>query len=202
MENITTYVAQDCTVYIDDIIKLCTEDTSSRRRISVSKKEARSRASSISSASGSSAFETELAKLAIEEQLRQDLIHDKREDMGLKSSAARTRTSLLAAKAASTINLYDSSCTGQSSACSSVVNIDSGLGSEAGYNLTSAGTGSCSNIRRKSKEEKWRGVVIYIPVRLGGEKFNPIYSDCVKNLFSQPTSLGKYDSIVIEQNTN
>lgn len=176
LENITTYVAQDCTVYIDDVIKMCTMDNSSRRRISVSRKEARSRASSVSSASCSSAFEAEMAKIAIEEQLRQELIREKSEEVASKSSASRTRASLLAAKASSTINLYDSVA-----------------GSEPGYNNVNGlnGTSSSSRLKLPKKEEKWRGVVIFIPVRLGGEKFNPIYSDCVKNLFSQPTSLGE-----------
>lgn len=57
----------------------------------------------------------------------------------------------------------------------------------------SESSGVKSNIRRKSsgESEKWRGIVLFIPVRLGGEKFNPVYTDCVKAIFAQPTTLGK-----------
>ena len=45
LENVVSYVAQDCTVYINDIVKLCTENVSSRRRCSLVKRDARTRAS-------------------------------------------------------------------------------------------------------------------------------------------------------------
>lgn len=41
-----------------------------------------------------------------------------------------------------------------------------------------------------SNQNKWRGVILFVPVRLGGEKLNPIYINCVKQLLSHSFCLG------------
>ncbi|KAI1306438.1 Cysteine protease ATG4C [Halotydeus destructor] len=186
LENVTSYVAQDCTVYIDDIIKLCTQETSSRRRASASKLHARSRASSV--VSNLPAIESEMVKIAhAEEQLRKELISESnsrsRDQVvpprteSILNRGSRSRHSFLAAKAASTINLYDGPSGPISAASSQTEDSGIGLDNKTRQSVTEA-------------VEKWRGIVLFIPVRLGGEKFNPVYTECVRNLFSHPSTLG------------
>ena len=49
----------------------------------------------------------------------------------------------------------------------------------------------CDNPSQNNSRGEWnKSVIIFIPVRLGGEEFNPIYSDCIKNLMAQDGCLG------------
>ena len=49
----------------------------------------------------------------------------------------------------------------------------------------------CDSSSQNSFQGEWnKSVIIFIPVRLGGEEFNPIYSDCIKNLMAQDGCLG------------
>ena len=49
----------------------------------------------------------------------------------------------------------------------------------------------CDNPSQNNSQGEWnKSVIIFIPVRLGGEEFNPIYSDCIKNLMAQDGCLG------------
>lgn len=172
LEGICAYVAQDCTVYIDDIVKLCTESTSSRRSASLIKKEARNRASSCISTGSNN--ETDWEKVTRKaDAMTFDHLDDLKEV--LKSSASRSK-SFLSNKAISTINLYEGS------------RVDSGTTS--GYASVASDHESMLPNSSGGESGKWRGVVIFIPVRLGGEKFNPVYTPCVKALFAHPSTLG------------
>lgn len=42
----------------------------------------------------------------------------------------------------------------------------------------------------EKNREKWRSLILLIPVRLGGEVFNPIYTESIKELFTHPACLG------------
>lgn len=163
LEDIVAYVSQDCTVYIQDIIKLCTETTSTRRRCSLVKQDARRRASVTK--------DIDLARLAIEtEAIIADEVFEE-EDYDFRADIPRSR-SFLNNRASSTFNLFSNDGTCSSSAGTS------------GYaSMASQPEGS-------STPEKWRGVVLFIPVRLGGEKFNPVYTECVKSIFAHPSTLG------------
>ncbi|KAL4235774.1 Cysteine protease atg4c [Mactra antiquata] len=49
---------------------------------------------------------------------------------------------------------------------------------------------SSNSLTDISKQEWTRSVIILIPVRLGGEEFNTIYSSCIKNLMAEECCLG------------
>lgn len=172
LESICAYVAQDCTVYIDDIVKLCTESTSSRRSASVLKKEARNRASSFVSVVSKSEMDWEKISRRADAMTFDHL--DDLKDV-LNTTTSRTK-SLLSNKAISTINLYDGTRT------DSVTT--------SGYASVASNHDSFIPTNSKDTNEKWRGIVIFIPVRLGGEKFNPVYTSCVKAIFAHPSTLG------------
>jgi cysteine protease ATG4 len=168
LENIVAYVAQDCTVFIQDIIKLCSETTSTRRRCSLVKQDARRRASVTK--------DIDLARLAIEaEAIIADEVFAEDEDFDFGSDIPRSR-SFLNNRAISTFNLFANDGSGSTAGTS-------------GYASMSSQTPISEPIPSEPPE-KWRGVILFIPVRLGGEKFNPVYTECVKSLFAHPSTLG------------
>lgn len=230
LENVVSYVAQDCTVFVQDVIKLCTENVSVRRRCSIVKREARTRASF-------SGLDFDLARVAAEAEamdyeqdeepvLDEDTVLVNDEDtiddcdvfVDLEADIVpRVRGSAAHLRASSTFNLYsDSSQTATSTATSGYASMSSSHVTEAPtfsfthnsqsssakkhslppssqpsaqVNHRSDRSSEHSNIQDE-KTEKWRGVVIFIPVRLGGEKFNPVYTEVVKSLFAHPATLG------------
>lgn len=188
LENIACYVAQDCTIYIQDVIKLCTEATSSRRRTSLVKKEARERASSLASAAGPAGHrvEVDLARITMEADAlssatsEDDDVFDTLTGKQLTGDRLpKSRSSLLNNKAISTFNLYTD--TTMTSAATSGY---SSIASKATTNTLN------SEAACESKNSRWRGIVLYIPLRLGGEKFNPVYAESVKSLLKHPLTLG------------
>lgn len=57
-------------------------------------------------------------------------------------------------------------------------------------NRHSTGSTLLDDLKKSNKKIKWKSVIILIPLRLGGEKFNTIYANCVKKLFKSPNCLG------------
>lgn len=193
LENIAAYVAQDCTVYIQDIVKLCTEPSCSRRQTSQIKKDAREKASSLASAAGPAGHrvEVDLARITREA----DAISLSADDDNVFDTIAakeytgdrlpKSRSSLLNNKAISTFNLYtDTTIT--STATSGYASI----GSQVHHNNASSTFSSNNEGRSDPNASRWRGIVIFIPLRLGGEKFNPVYAECVKSLLKHPLTIG------------
>ncbi|RWS27277.1 cysteine protease ATG4D-like protein [Leptotrombidium deliense] len=77
-------------------------------------------------------------------------------------------------KASSTFNLLENSFSGSTEAYS----LPTDMFSES----------ECTTTTNSS--QRWRGVIIFVPVRLGGDKFNPIYTSCIKSMFMHPSCIG------------
>lgn len=54
----------------------------------------------------------------------------------------------------------------------------------------STGSALLNELKKSNKKSKWKSVILLIPLRLGGEKFNPIYTNCIKKLFKSPHCIG------------
>lgn len=246
LENIVSYVAQDCTIYVQDVVKLCTENVTSRRRCSIVKRDARTRASL--SCISSQARDFDLAHMAMQaEAMTGDMIvaEDEEDDMTISGNTSRQRSrshshdyslcgddvangsnsdfddcdvfadleadilpqiqrsNLSANRASSTFNLYGGGGGGETATSTGT----SGYASMSSHHAhdpaillnhpvshqpktTTCKSSAPSSSSSSASSEKWRGIVIYIPVRLGGEKFNPVYTECIKSLFAHPCTLG------------
>jgi len=183
LENVVSYVAQDCTVYIQDVIKLCTQSTSNRRRISLVKTDARNGASMSLSFNGDpldlhrlhrlSLNEADLTFVHVDGDENFDAEDDDEQVLGneiFEPRIVRSNSGVFTHRASSTcstFNLFTNSPT-----CHPHSSAGDGVDDEGEEN------------------EKWRGVIIFIPVRLGGEKFNPVYTECIKSVFSHQSTLG------------
>lgn len=220
LENVVSYVAQDCTVYIQDVIKLCTQSTSNRRRVSLVKRDARNRASmSLSFNRDSldlhqlSLNEADFTFVHVHGDESFDAEDDDEEVLGneiFEPRIAQSNSGVFTHRASSTFNLFtDSSTSHPHSSINGMHHLrknhinptstmTSGYASMASTSAdpststTSAGDGvSSEGVDHEGEQnEKWRGVIIFIPVRLGGEKFNPVYTECIKSVFSHQSTLG------------
>ena len=156
----------NCLVYIKDVINLCSSTTTiSRQSLNSDQKKTKpneemKRKFSLCSQNDS---DIEIGVIANE-----DLCYESSFESTPKSRAA----SLLSyGKVASTFNLTDTSYSnsGPRSLPFSVTN---------------------NSLKKESSQNKWRGLILIVPVRLGSERLNPIYIPCVKQLLSHNNCLG------------
>ena len=206
LENITSYVAQDCTVFVGDVVRLCTESVSSRRRSSLVLKESRDRGTAPPEPHNTAVPEDmylnnfpaedrvcgDAALASIDDEFDEfnDVFMDLESEIVPRTrvngtpAAATASTQANSSLNRSTFNLYND---GTTTMCNSQT---------AASTVTSSGYASMSSgvtepqTSIQEPQDKWRGVIIFIPVRLGGEKFNPVYTECVKSLFAHPNTLG------------
>ena len=82
-------------------------------------------------------------------------------------------------------NNLSTNCSTTSSSSSSTRSTKS-----ATSNRHSIGSTLLNDLKKSSKKSKWKSVILLIPLRLGGEKFNSIYTNCVKRLFKSPHCIG------------
>lgn len=57
-------------------------------------------------------------------------------------------------------------------------------------NSTRSSTSSADVQTAETPDDPWRPVVILIPVRLGGENFNPVYIPCIQAILAHDMCLG------------
>ena len=62
--------------------------------------------------------------------------------------------------------------------------------STSSANRHSTGSILLNELKKSNKKSKWKSVILLIPLRLGGEKFNSIYTNCIKKLFKSPYCIG------------
>ena len=56
--------------------------------------------------------------------------------------------------------------------------------------IEEGGTSWCLHQSKQNSTTTWKSVLILIPIRVGGEKLNPVYADCLKNLLTLPCCVG------------
>ncbi|XP_054161470.1 cysteine protease ATG4C-like [Oppia nitens] len=170
LNNICCYVAQDCTVYIEDVITLCTSNsTLNRETLHLDKKRFSKPNDEIKrkfSLSSQNSSDIEIGLIAHEDMSYDSLLES--------SSKSRTPSLLSCGKMNSTFNLTDTS-----------------YSSSGPRSLPFIVNKSANNsLKTDSSQNKWRGVVIIVPVRLGSDRLNPIYISCVKQILSHSSCLG------------
>ena len=111
LEDLAVYVAQDCTVYKEDVINICSGDKTSE-------------------------FEQEGFAVMTSDQL------------------------------------------------------DYSYSEEVTVDIEEGGTSWCLHQSKQNSTTTWKSVLILIPIRVGGEKLNPVYGDCLKNLLTLPCCVG------------
>ncbi|RWS04045.1 Cysteine protease ATG4C-like protein, partial [Dinothrombium tinctorium] len=157
MDSICIYVAQDCTVYIEDVFDLCSKSRKlEQKKLSESSNFFTDKQRSIKRGSSQENYDIGTDDLDVSEGSFNQECND-----------FDSPSQFFNSKASSTFNLVD----------------DNGSPSNEGHSLSDSDSkASCS--------QKWRGVVIFVPVRLGGDKFNPIYSTCIQEVFMNPACIG------------
>jgi hypothetical protein len=123
---------------------------------------------------------------------------NKEDHYTLNYAASTSSTSALRRKCRNSIKSLGSSFELASNAkdgCSvktanpTITRLDAPLNSNEHSPATST-VGSTAASADDEDEDNWKAVMILVPLRLGGEKFNTIYSDCIRKLFCTPLCVG------------
>ena len=254
LDSVCIYVAQDCTIYLKDLIKLCTRrnQPSKYKSLSALKKDKTNYNSSHYTTVNSGMFLSGHSYLKSRKRLRSSLkslgssvdlaaeqfstttdsvpkpkeISDKHSSSA--SSAESNITSrnnsanqsiddvftnstavsgnIIEGKSSSSFNLGDAihlnsmnsmsshlkekNLSANSSTSSSSSSSSRSSKSTSSANRHSTGSTLLNELKKSNKKSKWKSVIILIPLRLGGEKFNSIYTNCIKKLFKSPHCIG------------
>ena len=241
LDSVCIYVAQDCTVYLKDLIKLCTRrnQPSKYKSLSALKKD-KANCNSSHYTLNSGMFSSGHSYLKSRKRLRSSLkslgssIDLAAEQFSTGSSAAKQKeasdkgsssaesnitshnnsanqsiddvfanssavTNIIDGKSSSSFNLgaihlnshlKEKNLSANSSTSSSSSSSSRSSKSTSSANRHSTGSTLLNELKKSTKKSKWKSVIILIPLRLGGEKFNSIYTNCIKKLFKSPYCIG------------
>ena len=235
LDSVCIYVAQDCTIYLKDLIKLCTKrnQPSKYKSLSALKKDKANNSSHytvngpILSSNGHSYLKTRkrirssLKSLGSSVDLasEQYKFHDKKKSHPKENGSSSAESNItsrnnsvnqsiddvftssvsnIEIKSSSSFNLTDALLTSQlkdknllstnSTSSSSSSSTKSSKSNHSSKRSTSSTL--LNDLKKSTKKTKFKSVILLIPLRLGGEKFNSIYSTCIKKLFRSPYCIG------------
>lgn len=175
LSNLCVYVAQDCTINVQEVIQLCTAK-------SISKDDYRSKtlhqhfsfnyAPSTSSISG------------LRRKSRNSL-KSLGSSFELASNASKDNAGALKMSP-----LWSHSNEELQYNRTPLHSVPQNLHSPTDSSRTSSSSKSADSDCAKGSDDTWKAVLILVPLRLGGEKFNTIYTDCIRKLFCMPLCVG------------
>lgn len=181
LDGLCVYVAQDCTINLSDLIQLCTEKSDKFGHPSTNDGDFRTK--SFGKQTPLSGYGT-ASSGSFRRKCRNSL----------KSLGSSFELATASGKESTISRLPVLNHLSQSSEDLATLTtrwpLREIINSSACNSNNSSSADSGETTAKPKDDSRWKAVLILIPLRLGGEKFNTIYTECIYKLFCTPLCVG------------